>query len=181
MKECYQTEGESIWRHGTNVSQHYSCLIDALRSGTRPEGWRLPDWIDHPELLSRQFDRDTMASYLIWHDCGKPLCRTIDDQGRQHFPDHARISAEAYRRAGGADDIARLIGMDMDIHTLKSDQIEEFASRPEAASLILSGLSEIHSNARMFGGIDSTSFRIKFKQLDRRGRAIINLWKGTES
>jgi len=65
--------------------------------------------------------------------------------------------------------------MDMDIHTIKADGVEEFASRPEAISLLLTGLSEVHSNASMFGGIESTSFKIKFKQLEKRGKKILAL------
>lgn len=74
--------------------------------------------------------------------------------------------------AGGDPQAARLMGMDMDIHALKADEIEEFCSRPEAITLLLTGLAEIHSNASMFGGIESTSFKIKWKQIDRRGKAI---------
>ena len=51
------------------------------------------------------------------------------------------------------------MAMDMDVHTLKSEGIEEFAQRPEAASLLLTGLCEIHSNAQMFGGMESTGFK----------------------
>ena len=66
--------------------------------------------------------------------------------------------------------------MDMDIHLLKADGIEEFASRPEAATLLLTSLAEIHSNAAMFGGIDSTSFKIKWKHINKRGKKIIEAW-----
>jgi hypothetical protein len=38
-------------------------------------------------------------------------------------------------------------------------------------------LCEIHANADMFGGINSTSFKIKFKQINKRGKAIINFLK----
>ena len=64
------------------------------------------------------------------------------------------------------------MGMDMDIHLLKGDGVPEFAIRPEAATLLLTGLAEVHANAAMFGGIESTSFKMKFKHLKRRGNAI---------
>jgi len=67
--------------------------------------------------------------------------------------------------------------MDMDIHLLKADGIAEFAARPEAISLLLTGLAEIHANAAMFGGIESTSFKIKFKQISKRGKQIIKMMK----
>lgn len=64
--------------------------------------------------------------------------------------------------------------MDMDIHLLKADGVPEFTARPQAAALLLTGLAEVHANAAMFGGIESTSFKIKWKQIDKRGRQIIN-------
>jgi hypothetical protein len=33
----------------------------------------------------------------------------------------------------------------------------------------------ITSNASMFGGIESTSFKIKYKQLDKRGNQVLKL------
>ena len=42
-------------------------------------------------------------------------------------------------------------------------------------SLLLAGLAEIHSNAEMFGGLDSVSFKIKWKQINKRGKAICKL------
>lgn len=43
----------------------------------------------------------------------------------------------------------------------------------ETLTLLVTSLCEIHANADMFGGIESSSFKIKFKQLDRRGNQII--------
>lgn len=115
---------------------------------------------------------DDLLQYALFHDCGKPLCRTVDEQGRQHFPNHADVSYQTWIAAGGSEDIGQLIKMDMDIHCLKADGIEEFSKRPQALYLLLSGLAEIHSNAQMFGGIDSVSFKIKWKQIDKRGSQI---------
>jgi hypothetical protein len=52
----------------------------------------------------------------------------------------------------------------MDIHTLKSEGVEEFCKNPLAITLLLTGLAEIHSNAQMFGDIESVSFRIKMEK-----------------
>ncbi len=68
---------------------------------------------------------------------------------------------------------ARLMGMDMDAHLLKADGIQEFADRPEAVTLLLTSLAEVHSNAAMFGGVDSDSFKIKAKHLEKRGRQVV--------
>lgn len=174
MKGCFQTSNLNMLEHGARVHWYYLDLIEHIRYG-RPlqRTWKLPDWYNDPALWERQYPVGIMNQYHLWHDCGKPFCRTVDSDGRQHFPDHARISEHLFRFAGGQDDAARLIGMDMDIHLLRADGIAEFAVRPEAASLLITGLCEIHANAEMFGGIESTSFKIKWKHINKRGRAIL--------
>ena len=106
-------------------------------------------------------------------NCGKPVCRTVDAEGRQHFPDHAAVSARVWDEAGGDPDVGDLIAMDMDVHLLKAEDVEAFSQRPEACALLLTALSEVHANASMFGGIQSTSFKIKAKHVEKRGRAIL--------
>ena len=63
----------------------------------------------------------------------------------------------------------------MDIHLLKSDGVEEFAKNPHAFTLLLTGLAEIHSNAEMFGGLESVGFKIKWKSINQRGKQILKL------
>jgi len=72
----------------------------------------------------------------------------------------------------------------MDIHLLKADGVEEFCKNPYALTSLLVGLAEVHSNTQMFGGLDSTSFKIKWKCINQRGKQIIKqlkiknkLWK----
>lgn len=145
--------------------------------------WRLPDWAItyRSEILSKLLPLDTLETYALYHDCGKPFCRLVDAEGKQHFPDHAKKSEEIWIKAceqttnqiSDRDiQIGKLIGMDMVIHTMKADDIPEFIKRPEAISLLCTGLAEIHANAEMFGGIDSVSFKIKANHLEKRGKAI---------
>lgn len=69
----------------------------------------------------------------------------------------------------------------MEIHLLKSDMVEEFCKdKKTALTLLLIGLCEIHSNSEMFGGIESTSFKIKWKAISKNGRRIINYLKTKE-
>jgi hypothetical protein len=65
----------------------------------------------------------------------------------------------------------------MDFHVLKAKDIEDFSNTKYSISLILSALAEIHSNAKMFGGIDSVSFKIKWKHTNKKRRQVINLIK----
>ena len=113
-------------------------------------------------------------------NCGQPACRTVDEDGRQHFPDHAAVSARVWREAGGCEEVAHLIASDMDVHLLKGEGVEAFAMRPEAEALLLTGLAEVTANASMFGGIESTSFKIKYKNIEKRGRAIVKAIAGRE-
>ena len=69
----------------------------------------------------------------------------------------------------------------MTLHTATSASLEAFlkGTGPRfIASLLLSGLAEVHSNASLFGGVDSTSFKIKWKQIDRRGRQACAFLRG---
>jgi hypothetical protein len=178
MRACEQTQGMSVLDHGVLVHDRYFELLRHLRDGSPLEGeWRLPEWLlEHRQLvLDRLFSDDIVAAYAIHHDCGKPSVLTIDADGRRHFPGHAAASERVWREIGGDPEVATLIGMDMDAHVIKDADVAEFAARPQACTLLLVALSEIHANAGMFGGIESTSFKMKWKQLDRRGKAVMKL------
>lgn len=125
------------------------------------------------KLWSNAIHPKQMIQYMIYHDCGKPLCITIDDQGKRHFPNHAEVSYKTWLSHGSDEQIGQLIKMDMDLHLMKSGQELKFSRQPQACSLIISALCEIHSNAEMFGGIDSTNFKIKWKHLDKFAKRIL--------
>lgn len=124
-----------------------------------------------------------LTNYQIYHDIGKPYCKIYDlDNKSYHFPDHANISGNIYNEITNDLTISELIRRDMEIHLIKAKDINSFLgdnnlSIMKAISLLLTGLSEIHANAAMFGGIDSTSFKIKFKQINSRGKAILKSMK----
>lgn len=178
MMSCEQTSGMNMMQHGASVYEYFCDLRDHVLNG-KPLTleWNLPEWAYDETLWSKLMDLDTIQEYQLFHDCGKPFCRNVDEEGKQHFPNHAAISGKIWREIGGSEQVARLIEMDMDIHLLKDEGVAEFTSKPEAATLLITGLAEIHSNARMFGGIDSTSFKIKRKSIDKRGKKIVSLLK----
>ncbi|MDT8925410.1 hypothetical protein RBE51_21675 [Pseudomonas taiwanensis] len=176
MQDCEQTQGMSILQHGEMVRDFYLDLKAHVTEGAPLKyEWKLPAWATAPALWVKLLPANTVETYQVFHDCGKPMCREVDQDGRVHFPGHAKVSAQVWRDAGGTEVEARLIEMDMDIHLLKAEGLEEFAARPEAATLLLTGLCEIHANAALFGGIDSTSFKMKWKHIDRRGKQIAGL------
>lgn len=180
MKSCPQTESQSVLEHGISVKNYMMDLLDHLENGTHLKyEWKIPEWIYEEKefILQNLVDRKTLKLYMVMHDCGKPLCLQIDAEGRRHFPNHAQVSYETFTKFYDDPIAAELILHDMDIHTLKSEGVEEFSKNPFAITLLISGLAEIHSNARMFGGIDSTSFKIKWKCIDKKGKQIINLKK----
>lgn len=128
-------------------------------------------------LLSSIEDMKSFNTYLIYHDCGKPDCLQVDEDGKQHFPDHARISAMKFRENAAhlpeqqSKYISELIEKDMCFHALKGDELKDFiASDPHAMPLLLAAWASLLSNSEMFGGTESDSFKIKAKKLRKAGK-----------
>jgi hypothetical protein len=178
MKACDQTKGMSVFQHGESVKDYLFDIINHLRNNTPLKyQWKLPDWIytNKELILSSLPDDETLELYTLYHDCGKSFCLTIDEDGKRHFPNHSEVSYNIFKQVFNNEVAAELIRRDMDIHLLKSDGVEVFSKNPYALTLLLTGLSEIHSNSNMFGGITSQSFCIKHKSITQRGKQIINL------
>lgn len=177
MRGTEQMPGLSVLDHGIMVADHFRDLEAHVRQGTplRHE-WKLPEWVRDPRLWARLPSAEILERYQVFHDCGKPFCLVVGEDGRRHFPDHAKVSRETWLSLGECPEVGELIGMDMDVHLLKDEGVADFAKRPQAAALLLTGLAEVHANAGLFGGVESTSFKIKYKHLDRRGKAILAQW-----
>ena len=73
----------------------------------------------------------------------------------------------------GDEIIGSLIAGDMRAHLASPSDVDSFCSSPFAATWILTAFAELHSNAQMFGGIESTSFKIKWKKLNKFCRRIL--------
>jgi hypothetical protein len=177
MKACEQTKDLSVLDHGIMVHEYFLDLLSYLNDGPVKYTWRMPVWIDDNKefLLKNLLPLEVLKQYHIFHDIGKPYCLTIDDEGRRHFYNHAEVSYQVWKSTGGCEEIGLLIRSDMDIHLLKSEDVESFSSRSEAITLLLTGLSEVHANASLFGGIENTSFKIKLKHIEKRGKQIIKI------
>lgn len=174
MQNCPQTNSQSVYQHGLSVRDHIFELISFLETGQISNDWKLPSWMHEyrEKLLNNLLPKDIIEEYTVFHDCGKPYCLSIDPEGKRHFPNHAEVSYQTWQKYSNNEQVAKLIRMDMMIHTMKATDIDEFIKHLEAITLLLTGLAEVHSNAKMFGGIDSTSFKIKWNQINKRGKAI---------
>lgn len=175
MQNCQQTANQSIYQHGESVRDHLFQLIHFLETGAIEGEWKLPLWMTEyrAELLQALLPKEIVAEYALFHDCGKPYCLTIDQDGKRHFPNHAEASCRTWLSVSDNHQVANLIKMDMMIHTIKAADIDDFVKHPEAITLLMAGLAEVHSNAKMFGGLDSESFKIKWSQINKRGKAIL--------
>lgn len=173
MKNTAQTSGQSILQHGLSVFQYTNKLLNK-----NYEGFRLPQWWEQYEeqIFANLHDFKTIKHYTIWHDIGKPYCLEIDSEGKRHFPNHAQKSKEIWdSHFPNRTDESRLIANDMAMHTMKPEDILGLGlSEKDLCTLIISSLAELHSNANMFGelGLNSTSFKIKFKKINKTYKRI---------
>ena len=175
-----QTDTQNILEHGISVAKHFDKLISGDTNN-----WKLPTWFtDNKEfILNNIHSLEDIKEYQVMHDCGKPYCMTIDEQGKRHFPNHTQVSFDTFSKISYNKVVADLILKDMIFHTIKSDEVEDFVksnSIETVLTLLVTALCELHSNATMFGGIESTSFKIKFKQLDKRGKQVLDLLKNKQ-
>lgn len=174
MLTCEQTKTQTVYQHGVSVREH---VIDLINESS-DIAWKIPSWLSkyRTNILSNLHKQDIIDAYTMYHDCGKPYCRTVDADGKVHFPNHAEVSKQKFLEAGGDPVVAELIGWDMVLHTATSEEIQKYLDEvwtvQDAITLLVVGLAEIHSNARLFGGTDSISFKSKFKTLERRGKQI---------
>lgn len=160
-------------QHGILVNQYFLDLYSHLQFNTRlAYEWKIPAWAYtyKDKILENLLPIGILSTYQIYHDIGKPFCKTYDiDTRKPHFHNHAEVSSQTYP---GEDSVKELIASDMLVHTIKDKDLDEFCKREDAISLLLTGLAEIHANAEMFGGLDSKSFKIKYKQIESRGKGI---------
>lgn len=178
MKNCLQTKTQNVLEHGISVHNYFEDIYQHIIKNTPLKfNWKLPEWIYEKHLWENLVDYHDIKLYQIYHDCGKPFCLVIDENKKRHFPNHAQMSNRIWKHLSNNNIVAELISKDMDIHLIKAEQCNDFALNPLAATLLITGLCEIHSNAEMFGGITSTSFKIKWKQINNRGKKIIPLIK----
>ena len=181
MKNCFQFKTMSILDHGLDVREYFCELKEFIvNNKSLTKNWKFPSWISNENIYKFfiSYNDEIARYYQIYHDCGKPFCIIFDENGNKHFPNHAKISAQKWKEHAQnfkyCDEIANLIEHDMDAHTIRSNEYFTFISQKNCILLLLTALCEIHSNSNMFGDIDSDSFKIKFKKIDKLGKFVIN-------
>lgn len=177
MANTYQDQKakQTILQHGISVWFKFKKLYNFLQSEDSSYHYPLPQWaITYRDYLNKFLEKSIpeIKNYLIYHDCGKPFCISSDEKG-QHFANHAQVSANTFSQFFSDDKITQLIADDMLCHTTKPKDFETLINHPNIEILLCSALAELHSNALMFGGFDSDSFKIKFKNLSKLGSRIL--------
>lgn len=115
---------------------------------------------------------DGIEAYHINHDISKPYIIQYDEQGRAHYPNHWISSNKMFIDRYGDSIFAEMILHDMDFHTLKGDDLKETCKLPYASHLYATAWAAIFSNAELFGGTQSDSFKIKRKKLIKAFRFL---------
>ncbi len=178
MMNTEQMENLTVLEHGIMVNKMYNKIMDNIDSLTF-KFEKVPKWLQdygwyfNEEL--KKVNENIIREYQIYHDCGKPYTITIDENGRKHFPNHAQKSYETWLSMGGNSRVSNLMLHDMDMHTMKAKDIENFMKHDDFLVLMITSVAELYANSEMFGGMDSTSFKIKFKQIEKRGNAIMKI------
>ena len=166
MQSCEQAPGMNILDHGITVHEEYLKLMEERD---------LPDHLlglwDHLHLMPNY---ETMRLYHWYHDCGKPLCLTIDENGKRHFPNHAETSYRLFlKHCRHCYKAAELIRLDMGFHTLRGEELDKLIEHPLALPLYFTAWAEIRANAQLFGGLESESYKIKAKRLLKAGKKLL--------
>ena len=171
MLSCQQTTDQNMLEHGWSVRNH---TLELLPQYIEQINWK-------PEHGNLNYVLD---QYTIWHDMSKHSVKTTDPvTNKCHYFGHAKASAEAYRNmAVGSHTslISALIETDMDLHTIRDvtaieSTLNEYRKydlngipiRTFIAIKTLVAFAELDSNAELFGGKESDSYKIKFKRLTK--------------
>ena len=100
-----QTSGISVMQHGEIVWARLQELLNFLEGQELQGQWRFPSWLLEfkQEIRNKLLSKEILKQYTIYHDCGKPFCRIVDADGKQHFPEHAQKSHDVYLECAAAD------------------------------------------------------------------------------
>jgi hypothetical protein len=145
---------------------------------------KIPSWFINyrDQILNNIHPLEIIQEFCINHDISKPYDMIICEDGKKHFPNHSENSKKLWLERGGNPIAAHLMELDMCFHTESKEEIlRRNLDIKDACTLLISSLAEIHANAELFGGIESTSFKIKYKKIDKIGKFVIKHYFGVEN
>jgi hypothetical protein len=153
--------------HGKSVNEWYEKLCNN------------PEIIGIEKVINwfKSYQKVNLFPYHYNHDISKPYIIEYDENGNPHYPNHSYHSHLLYIERFGHDQYADMILHDMDFHKKRGDDINKVWLLHYSNHLYATAWAEIYANSELFGGIDSTSFKIKRKQLIKalsRYRMVIN-------
>lgn len=164
MLECEQRKNLCVLGHGKNVHKNYRKILRQLkdRRNFYPV-FDLPEW--NPDvvqfILKNQLRFQDVREYQIFHDCGKPYCRSVDFDGKVHFKDHEKVSAKVARLVKFNPIVISLIENDMLFHRENFSDITENNVKLHC-TLALTAIAELYENSVTF---EEISFKIKKKKI----------------
>lgn len=138
---------------------------------------KIPSWFINykDQILKTIHPIEIIQEFCINHDCSKPYDLIFDENGKKHYPNHSENSKKLWLERGGSPIAANLISLDMCFHVESKEAIlARNININDLYTLLISSLAEIHANAELFGGFESTSFKIKFKKIDKIGKFLLN-------
>lgn len=171
MKNTYQFKNIDMLKHGEMVHDEYIKIMNAIKSNSVDELKNMCidlSMEDLHQLYNNQYNIDIMSNYHIYHDCGKHISKCIDENGKVHYPDHAKHSSNLYFEYFDNEMVKDLIFKDMNFHNLKNEELMNWITienKVTVCSLYLSAWAELLANSELFGGKDCDSFKIKRKKL----------------
>lgn len=175
MKNAYQIEGtQTILEHGLQVNNYFKLLIDELE-GKRQSNY-LPNFVlKRKEKILKTYykHRKSIHLYLVFHDCGKPFCKTKLNN-KTHFYNHENISYEIFQSVFDNPIASHLIKNDMLLHKARANNVLELSHVYLIDILCLAYIAEIYANKEIFGGEFSESFKIKKKQMESKIKKLFN-------
>ena len=173
MATCFQFKTIDMLQHGNMVHTAYLQLLRDIATCNMTKYPPCTEQIWN-KYRSNLPSPETIRLYHVYHDCGKHLSLTIDDEGRRHYPNHAENSYNLFRQYNDDSVAAQLIKHDMHLHVLRGDELNQFLrSFDHIGILWLTALCELFANAELFGGCDQTSFKIKYKHLEKVGKRLL--------
>ena len=179
MKSCYQFKNIDMFEHGLMVNNAYQKILKKDSVFLQYMNFDDNGKSNFEKLLQLQYDSTLMRHYHLYHDCGKPYCLTIDEQGRSHYPNHAEISAKIHAQHFSCETANNLIKNDMIFHQSNASQLSACLKlnndKKMLSSIYLTAWAEIFANSQLFGGFESEGFKIKKKKLISHGKKLFQL------